>query len=73
MPVIDGHSLSNTLRSGSSTGRITVIPEPYDGTPFIIDDAGSIVDLHVPVEEGTHPLSSQYVISLMPAMPAGLD
>lgn len=55
---LDGRSLSDTLRFDSSTGKITGISEPYDGTPFFIDDAGSIINLHVPIEEGTHPLSS---------------
>ena len=58
---LDGRSLSDTLRFDSSTGRITGISEPYDGTPFFINDAGSIINLDVPVEEGTDPLSSLYV------------
>ena len=58
---LDGQSLTDTLRFESSNGKISGMPEPFDGMPFFVNDAGSIVNLGMPFEEGTHELASLYV------------
>ena len=58
---LDGQSLTDTLRFESSNGKISGMPESFDGMPFFVNDAGSIVNLGMSFEEGTHELVSLYV------------
>ena len=58
---LDGRSVSDKMRFNSS-GQIIGMPDPYYGMPYFLNEAGSIVNLSIPLDEGTDPLASLYVI-----------
>ena len=58
---LDGRSISDNMRFNSS-GKFTGMPDPYDGTPYFLNDAGSIVNISIPFDEGTNPYASLHVV-----------
>lgn len=58
---IDGHSLSDDLRF-LPNGKVTGLPEKYSkGDFYDVNSMGTIVNLGMSLEHGTHPIVSLYV------------
>ena len=57
---LDDRSVSDTMHFHSS-GQLTGMPDPYYGMPYFLNEAGSMVNLSIPLDEGTDPLASLYV------------
>ena len=62
---LDFRSLSDTMRFDPSRGRLTGMPEQYDVTSAFfmceVDNCITHINLGIPIERGTSPLSTLYV------------
>ena len=58
---LDWRSLSDTVRFDSPSGTMLGMSKETNGTPFFINDDGSIINIRKSFETGTHSQFSLYV------------